>query len=484
MKSARAVTLLLAAMLVLVACDGAPGPGGEGDFPVRSPVTSPSAHPGPVIALVGTMSGPNAWRGEDAFEGADLAVNVINQEADAGRLPVQLVTLDDGGDPLEAARLVEEIAEDPRTVGVVYAGPTGGLPRAVAALSNSGIPAISCYGDLYSARLLRTHLFQVAPPLLWQARRQVAYIARDRRYRRAGLLAARGLDGDTAVQVVRDAIGSEGLPRPRSLRFGPDDDLEEQLDTLERRRVEALIVHGRPQDLPRVVEALAARGSRYRDTAGARTVSAPARVRRAERHSGRLRPWRPQVLGFDLAIAPQRRVRLPAGTVASDTYARGVAYLPIPSFVRFRELFTDWWGSEPLRWQQRAYDAVAMIGWAAERTEPGDDVAATLERLEEKRFGGLDVTFGPDDHTAVDQQTVGLWVVPRDGAEARDAGSMGPGLPWVPLGRGFSTNGRRTDIPPRDWRHLFRDPPPRQGPGPRIRTGRFGVVTRRTDPVH
>jgi hypothetical protein len=173
-----------------------------------------------------------------------------------------------------------------------------------------------------------------------------------------------------------------------------------------------------------------------------------------------------------------------AGTVASDTYARGAHYLPVPSFRKFRTAFRGWWDSDPLGWERRAYEAVRMIGWAAGRSEEGDDLARVLEGMRGARIGGLDVTFGPDDHTSVDQTTVGLWVVPRRGADARERGRLPDQLPWVPLARGFSIDGERTDVLPADWRHLFKGSPPKNRPAPRISRSIFGVATPRRDPVH
>ncbi len=106
-----------------------------------------------------------------------------------------------------------------------------------------------------------------------------------------------------------------------------------------------------------------------------------------------------------------------------------------------------------------------MIGWAARRTEPGGDAALTLEALSGGRFGGLDVTFGPGDHTSVEPINVGLWVVPKRGA-ARESRRLPGALPWVPLARGFSTSGGRTQISGRDRRFLFRAHPAPMAPRP------------------
>jgi hypothetical protein len=187
------------------------------------------------------------------------------------------------------------------------------------------------------------------------------------------------------------------------------------------------------------------------------------------------------VLGFDLALAP-RESPIPAGTVVSDSYARGAHYLPIPSLKRFRKAFSSWWDADPTGWEQRSYDAVQAIGWA-HRTSDGGDIAERLESLRGVRFGGLDVTLGPDDHTFVEGTTVGLWVTPSPGA-APEQGKLPSALPWVPLARGFSIDGTRTDVLNRDWKYLFRDAPVKGAPAPRLGQMKFGVNSPRRDPVH
>ncbi|HEV3472967.1 MAG TPA: hypothetical protein VG408_07140, partial [Actinomycetota bacterium] len=181
---------------------------------------------------------------------------------------------------------------------------------------------------------------------------------------------------------------------------------------------------------------------------------------------------------FDATIAPDMDDLVP-GTLAADSYARGTHALPIPSFENFQDAFEEWWGEPALGWEYRAYDAARMIGWAAQNGRPTDDVARSLESMRGARFGGLDITFGPDDHTAVDQTTIGLWAMPRPGfSPASD------GLPWMPLARGFSIDGERTAVMSRDWRYLFRNPPPPDGPAPRITRMRYAVNSPRSDAIH
>lgn len=418
----------------------------EPDVTPRRPIASPTGTDTRVIGLVGTMSGRDMWRGEDAFEGADLAVHILNRSVEEGRPPFELVTLDDEGDAERATELVEQLAADDSTVGIVYAGPTEGLPRAEAALTQAGIPALICYGDLYAARLLRPHIFQMSPSYLWEARAFARYLFRDRGYRRIGVLATRSLDGDVAVASMRSAAGAFGGRRLIIRRYRDGSIPRWKAPRARRSRVDALVLQGDGREiddmeLPKGIEQLAA---------------------------------------FDGGMAPG--TSYPVGTVVSDTYARGAHHLPLPSFERFRESFTGWWdGAEPLGWELRAYDAASAIGWAAQRTTAGQDIARTLERISGVRFGGLDITFGPDDHTAADQQTVGLWVRPRSAFRDLIPDSA---LPWLPLARGFSIDGERTAILNRDWRYLFRNPPPPDAPAPRIGRMRYAVTSPRSDPIH
>jgi ABC-type branched-subunit amino acid transport system substrate-binding protein len=478
MTGRRWVPCLVVALAALLACEGS---NGDSIFPSRTPMASPSSSDSLVIGMVGSLSGPDQWRGEDAFEGADVAVQELNQAREGNEAPFELVVRDDRGDQARATRLVRELAGSDRTVGIVYAGPVAGLPDAERALAEAGIPAILCYGDLYGARLLTPHVFQASPSYVWEARRIASYLLRDRRYLRVGALVRDGMPGRVAVSAVRQALRERG-GRLTAVQTYPtdDEDLRPQLLRLKRSRVEAIVVEASPATAAHVLDGLQRLRATYRSTGRARIASA-ANPRQARRHARR---WRPQVVGFDLFLAPNVvRARM-AGTVASDTYARGAHYLPVPSFRKFLTAFRGWWNSDPLGWERRAYEAVRMIGWAAGRSEEGDDLARILEGMRGERLGGLDVTFGPDDHTSVDQTTVGLWVVPRRGADARELGPLADRLPWVPLARGFSIDGETTDVLPEDWRHLFRGSPPRNRPAPRISRSIFGVTTPRRDPVH
>ncbi len=478
----RKAGALLLVVLLTSACDfGGPEPKAG---PRRTPLSSPTDENSLVIGLVGSFSGPDGWRGEDALEGADLAVGLLNRGLERAEPHFELITLDDRGDPGRATQLVREVAALEQVVGILYAGPPGGLPPAEGALDDAGIPAVLAYGDLYGARKLDAHIFQVGSSYVWQARRSVSYFINDRRYEKLGVLAEDSPAGRTAVRAVRDALRLYRGRAPAVVTYAVGtDDLEGRIADLEDAGAEAVIFHGDPTTFHLALDQLRERGSAYRTTDAARVASLDRKAKRRVRRNEIERPWRPQVAGLDVAFASVD-ARPPAGTLVAETYGRGAHYLPVPSLEAFRRSFVDWWDSEPIGWEQRAYTGVRALGWAVAQAGPTDDLAKTLEKMRGRRFGSLDVTLGPDDHTLAGATTVGLWVVPRSGIAVRGRADLPDGLPWVPLSRGFSTDGETTDILPRDWKHLFKNAPPPGGPAPDVTSLRYGVRTTARDPVH
>lgn len=476
MSRAVAAAALLA--LGLAACSGSES---GGRFPLREPFASPTSSNSLVVGLVGTMSGPDSWRGEDAYEGADFGVHVLNRNRARGTRPFELVALDDEGRAARATELVRQLASLGSTVGIVYAGPPQGLPPAEGALARAGLPAVACYGDLRDAALRRGHLFQASPGFSAEAHRLVSYLAGDRGYGTLGALVQASPTGAAARRALRSAMGRSRARLALVARYGVRDrSLQPQLRRLRARHVEAVVLQGSPPAAARVLEALAAMGARYTTTPAARRGG-----RRAPPPPGTPDGWRPQVAGFDDVLGPTLK-DAPAGTVAADSYARGASYLPVPSLSRFRAGFRDWWDSLPNGWEQRSFEAARMIGWAAGRAGQEDDLASVLEGLSGRRFGGLPVSLSRSDHSAVDPATVGIWVVPRQGIRVTERGrpALFSSWPWVPLARGFGRDGLVTRILPADRPFLFEGPQGAGGPAPPISRMIFGVTTSRADLVH
>ena len=440
----------------------------------RTPASSPASTKTRVIGLVGTMSGPDEWRGQDAFEGADVSIQSLNRSLRRSEQMFELVTIDDRGEPQAARAAIEQLAANGQTVGIVYAGPEEVLPDVERFLASTKVPLLFTFGDLYSSQLLTPHLFQMTPAFLWEARVLARYLMTDRRYERIAALTSDSLSGGSARRALQVALGERRNTLQASEILSFDDaDLDRALDSFEKEKVQSIVVEGGPDEVEVLLGVLADRDSVYRTTKDARR---PGRGR-----------WAPQIVGFDSLISPQIDPELlNPGLVAADTYARGSHYLPIPSFVEYRDAFEDWWGGQPapIGWERRSYESVQLLGWAARRYRSNRDVdfASVLQDVDPGRYGGLDITFGPDDHTAADQATVGLWVIPA--RSVPEASRIPEELPWVPLGRGFSIDGERTNVLNRDWKYLFRNAPPSNARAPRYKKQKFGVITGRADPVH
>lgn len=472
-RRGRLISAAAALLLLTGACDFG---GGDDPEPGRSPLPTPTGADTHIVGLVGSVSGPDAWRGADAIEGADLAIGLLNRALEPGERRFELLTIDDESDPRLALRYVREVAGLERAVGVIYAGPTEALPEAERDLAEAGVPALALYGDLYGARRLSSHVFQVGPSYVWQARRILDYFVKDRRYRRIGALAEGSLDGRTATAALRAGMPSRGGARLRIERYEDSDGIRPALENLKEAKVEGLVVQGDPGAFETAVAELADMGATY-------TTSEQARGPRSRKERKRYAPgdWGPQVAGLDLAISPGIDAP-PEGTVAAETYARGAHYLPIPSLEAFREGFTNWWDELPVGFERRSFEATSALGWAVARGGEDSDLARTLETVRGRRWGGLDVTLGPDDHTLAGASTVGLWVIPS--STTPEAGDLPDGLPWVPLARGFSIDGETIDILARDWRYLIAGAPPRKAPPPDFDRLRFGVTSDSKDPVH
>jgi Periplasmic binding protein len=469
---------MLVVLVLLAACQDA---GSQRAFPLRTPLSTPTSPQGPNIGLVASMSGTQAWRGEDAYRGADLAVHVLNRGLPGDQPPYELVALDDGGVAERAVELVRRLVGSGNTVGVVYAGPPQAASKVERALAAAGIPLLVCYGDLYGARRLTPHVFQMAPPALWEGRRIAKYLIDDRRYEAVGAVVEGSVMGRIAARAVRDSTREEGGRWVGTLAYDPAAEPAAVLDRMRRRQPEALVVQGSPVSISAIVDGLRDMGAAYAGSPAARIASARRRVRTARRRGGW---WAPHVAALDMAITSRLDARPFPGTVAADSYARGAHYLPVPSFEGFRRVFRRWWDALPLGWELRAYEATRLIGWAAEEAAAGEDLAVALEGLRDRRFGGADITFGPDDHTAAEQASVGLWVVPAPGDRVPERRRIPRSLPWVPLARGFSIDGDTTDLPARDWRYLFRNAPPPGARAPKVEKMRFGIATPRSDPLH
>jgi ABC-type branched-subunit amino acid transport system substrate-binding protein len=173
----------------------------------------------------------------------------------------------------------------------------------------------------------------------------------------------------------------------------------------------------------------------------------------------------------------------PPGTVACAPYTWAGWAEPIPRVSRFRARFLDRFVREPGLPEQDGYDAARVLAEALDRTggRGGDALVRALESFRDETYASTPVRLGPDDHVFAEQSHLGLFALEPAGARA--PGEDLEPLPWRPLMRTFTTNGKRVNLFDRDVRVFFpkwRPPAPR----PNYWRSRFGIITRPDDPLH
>jgi len=138
-KSWQAVAVAAVAGLVLTACgttedEGESAGGGSGGG------SSSEAACDLKLAFFGPETGPAAGLGKPIIQGAELAVDQYNDEAEC---EVELVNYDSQGSPDEAPSLATEVAGDESIIGVVGPAFSGESAAAGPIFAEAGVPTIS-----------------------------------------------------------------------------------------------------------------------------------------------------------------------------------------------------------------------------------------------------------------------------------------------------------------------------------------------------
>jgi hypothetical protein len=173
----------------------------------------------------------------------------------------------------------------------------------------------------------------------------------------------------------------------------------------------------------------------------------------------------------------------PPGTVACAPYTWAGWAEPIPRVARFRDRFEARFGREPGLAEQEGYEAVRTVAEALQRTggRGGDALVRALESFRDETYSSTPVRLGPDDHVFAEQSHLGLFAREPDGVRAPGE-DLDP-VPWRPVMRTFTTNGKRVNMTDRDVRVFFpswRPPAPR----PNYWRSSYGIVSRPDDPLH
>jgi branched-chain amino acid transport system substrate-binding protein len=411
-----------------------------------------------VLRVVGSLTGPHAEADATYLDGIRLGETVVNRRGGIDGAPLDIVLADDRGDPEAEARLVQGAVLAPDVAATLVVGDGRSVTAARLDIEWSRTPVLLLRGDLYSSRELFRQVFQTSIPLRWQAAVLARYLVVDRRYENVALVfelppRAVGARGERERAVFRAAMAEEGAGLWKELGLSPSFSADVALRSLGG--ADAVAYVGGPTvgtRLARMLSGLEDRPQLATSTDGLQETFAG---------SGPPVP----------------------GTVAPYAYTWAGWAEPIRRVAAFRELCRRELGHPPRGFEQEGYDAVRVLAEALERTggEGGDRLVRALESVEDVTYSSLPIGLGPDDHLFLSDRQLGLFAVA--GPDEESEAWAPEWAPWRPVMRTFTTNGERTTVIDRDKDVFFPGWHARE-PAPDFWTARYGIVTRRRDPLH
>jgi hypothetical protein len=454
----RGPLAFLTLILLAAACTEAGDPRGPARPRATPRPATPAATPF-LLRVVATLSGPDAAEDATYVDGIRLGQRVVDRRGRVMGRPVDVEMADDGGIEADTIRLVREAVLAPGTSAVLVVGPGDTVTEARLEIEKSRTPVFLLGGDLYSSMGLFRQVFQTSVPLRWQAATMARYLVQDRAHRE--------------VAFVTDEGPGTGGPR------GPAAEAEEAFGSAmaeegrEYRRV-SLPPGFSPRDVIRPLEDVDAAAYFGSPTGWRRLV----RGLEGDRDPPQLATWA-DGLGpmFASGVGP------PPGTVAPYAYTWAGWAEPIRRVAAFRDLCQRVLGHPPQGFEQEGFDAVRLLGDALQRSRGrgGDALVGALESFTDARFSSLPIRLGPDDHLFLVDRHVGVFAVEGPGRAAEPW--VPSWAPWRPVMRTFTSNGERTIIPDLDRDVFFPGWRPRE-PAPDFWTSRYGITSRRGDPLH
>ena len=429
----RSAALLLA---LLVACTGdeAP-PSGRSASP--GPTEAPSADPPPVATI--RLVARDEPHLQSYVEGIRFAADEVGAR---GTLDLRI---------LEAPSVDTALRLGPDAILVV--DDPGAIANERPAIEEARTPVVAVGGDLYSPRQLFRYAFQTAVPLRWQARVIAGYLLEDRGHDSTRLLTTMETNAP-AGEAFNGAWSEEGASL-EAIAFAPPDELESV--AAELAGLDSVVFTG-----PATQAASLSRGlSRVEDP--------PQLVLSSD--------------ALDVSFVTQNRPT--PGTVTCYTYAWSGWADMLPRVHDFRERFSAAVGHLPASLEQEGYDAVMALADALERTEGegGDALVAELETFRDETYSSMPVRLGPDDHVFAEESHLGLFAVEEPVDAALPEGEASSLVSWRPIMRTFTTDGEKVNLLDRDKRIFFPFWRPKR-PSPKYWRSEYGIVSRRSDPLH
>jgi branched-chain amino acid transport system substrate-binding protein len=349
---------------------------------------------------VASLTGPSFRFDGPFIDGMRLAEDEINAQGGIHGKSLRIEVSDDRGDlGLMGELLRQALGEGAPAVLAVGPGSIVGALRRDIERAES--PVVLLGGDLFTPRALFRQVFQAGLPFRWQVPLLAGFVAG--RFSRVVLATESGSDEDPIREVFRQAMAERGADLDATVTVTPGAPLDALIG--EAQRADAVVFAGTAGEAARVADAI------------------------------RRLPNRPQLLLSADGLTPEAAaVPPPPGTIAAYPHSWAGWANPIPWVATFRARFLLSFQRPPVGFEQEGYDAVRLLTDALRQTggEGGDRLVRALESFRapnrEPFYSALPIRLGPDDHTLISENAVGLFFVSGD-----PAGPLLGGTPWLPI---------------------------------------------------
>ncbi|MCL2503043.1 MAG: ABC transporter substrate-binding protein [Coriobacteriia bacterium] len=368
-------------------------------FGCKTPGSSeepPSDNKGPFkIGAVLSLTGTYAPLGESAKKAIDLEVGRINAQGGVNGREIQVLIEDDGTDEAKSLAAASRLIDREEVLAIIGASGTGQSMSMRSELNRAGVAQISLAGGTVITDDFDSLVFQTP----WSNTLVVPYILDAmvaRNVSKVALLSDSGGYGKDGRAVILQEAPKLGLEIVSDQTFNPGDtDMSTQLTKVRSSDADAILLWNAGKEAAIIVRNATDLGLNLPMFGG----SGQARLEFIE-GAGEA--------GNGFVFATGR-------SLVPDNWEKGSAQHEAVS--KFAEEYKAKYGEPPDIFAGHAFDAMAIVVAALERTEGMPTPAELRDAIEQTSgipgFGGT-FTFSANDHNGLGKKDVALYVV-RDG---------------------------------------------------------------------
>jgi branched-chain amino acid transport system substrate-binding protein len=379
-RTTKVTMLVVAALLGVLLTSGC---GGAKSTP------STTAEPYKVGAIL-SLTGPYAALGASEKQALELEVKRINDAGGINGRNVEVIIEDDGTDEAKAVAAASKLIEQDRVVAILGATGTGQSMAIRSEVDRAGIPQLSMAGGTAITAKLDPQVFQTP----WSNTIVVPFvldkIAADG-HKKVGILTDSGGYGKDGRAVIVESAPKAGVTVVADQTFNPGDtDFSAQLVNIKNSGADAVLIWTAGKEGAAIVKAAADLGisaPRYGGSGQAKLEFAEGAGPAAEGF----------VFGTGKSLTP-------------SNWGTGTPEFAVVD--GFSKRYSEAYGQPPDIFAGHAFDALAILQDALERTGGDTDPAKLTKAVEATKgltgFGGV-FTFSPSNHNGLSAEDLALY---------------------------------------------------------------------------